>query len=142
MNTRKLCIALCTVAFAATGFPTLELRAQTLNGSGPSIEMETDDGSGERKRQRTLDGVMEPVGLPVGGQIAITLEASSSKAGQTVRLGLLDGGEIADPSTLTVATDGKVGFSFVAGITPGLYRVLVSLGTDQYELRLYAVEID
>ena len=55
---------------------------------------------------------MEPVGLPAGGQIAITLEAPSSKAGQRVSVRLLDGGEIVAPPALSVASDGKVSFTF------------------------------
>ena len=97
------------------------------------------DPNGKERRLSTLDGVMESIALPAGEHIALTLVASSDKAGQPVGVAPLDGGEIIAPPTLSVANDGTVGFTFRAGRTRGLYRVLVTLGVDQYELQLYAV---
>lgn len=51
---------------------------------------------------------------------------------------IVDGGTVRQ-SSLFVSKDGKVGFSFQAGDTTGLYRVQVTVGSDQYELQLYAV---
>jgi hypothetical protein len=97
------------------------------------------DANGTEKRVNSLDGVMDFITLPAGEQIALTLVASSNKAGQPVHIAPLDGGEIIAPSTLSVANDGTVSFTFRAGRTRGLYRVLVTLGVHQYELQLNAV---
>jgi hypothetical protein len=130
-------IALLTTSW----LPVSEACAQNTFSSAPTpIEMVTVVGNGAEKRLRSLDGVMEPVGLPAGGEIAITLEAPSSKAGQRVSVRLLDGGEIVAPPALSVATNGKVDFTFKPGDTGGLYRVEVTLGVEQYELQLYAVK--
>jgi len=51
---------------------------------------------------------------------------------------IVSGGTIRQGS-LFVSKDGKAGFCFQAGDTPGLYRVQVNVGADQYELQLYAV---
>lgn len=129
------------IAILATiWFPASKACAQnTYSSAATPIEMVTVDGNGAENRLRSLDGVMEPVGVAAGDQIAINLEAPNSKAGQAVTVRLLDGGEIVSPPALSVANDGTVGFTFKAGATRGLYRVEVTLGAEQYELQLYAV---
>ncbi len=51
----------------------------------------------------------------------------------------IEAGGTVRQSSLFVSKDGKAGFCFQAGDTPGLYRVQVTVGADQYELQLYAV---
>lgn len=140
MITKILGYAAGIAILATIWLPVSGARAQNTFSYAPApIEMVTVTGGGAEKRWRSLDGVMEPVGLPAGEQIAITLEASNSKAGQRVNVRLLDGGEIVAAPALSVATNGKVNFTFKAGDTHGLYRVEVTLGVEQYELQLYAV---
>jgi hypothetical protein len=49
----------------------------------------------------------------------------------------LDGGEIIASPNLQVDSDGAVAFAFRGGDTPGLYRVLVTIGGEQYEMQFY-----
>ena len=140
MITRTPCLAAGVALLATLCLPAPNLCAQSaLSGAAVPIEMVAADANGREKRLNTLDGVMEPIGLPAGEQIALTLVASSNKAGQPVGVAPLDGGQIIASPTLSVANDGTVGFTFRAGRTRGLYRVLVTLGVHQYELQLYAV---
>lgn len=129
------CIALIATFFVHDGYA----QSSTLSGAAAPIEMVVVDANGREKQLSSFEGVMESAGLPAGGQIEITLVASENKAGMPVLLAPLDGGEILAPSTLSVANDGTVGFTFKAGQTRGLYRVLVTVGPYQYELQLYAV---
>lgn len=140
MTAKIHCFAVGIAILATIWLPASEASAQnTFSSAATSIEMVTVDGTGTEKRLRSLDGVMEPVGVAAGDQIAINLEAPDSKAGQRVTVRLLDGGEIVVPPALSLANDGTVGFTFKAGATRGLYRVEVTLGVEQYELQLYAV---
>ncbi len=125
----------CTIVGAVATlsiYVPLTLAQNTFSSAATPIEMVTVDRTGTEKRLRSLDGVMEPVGVAAGDQIAINLEAPNSKAGQPVSVRLLDGGEIIAPPALSVATNGRVGFTFKAGGTRGLYRVEVILGVEQY----------
>lgn len=140
MTTRIPCLAAGVALMAAICLPAPNLCAQSaLSGAAVSIEMVAVVANGAEKRVNSLDGVMDFVTLPAGEHIALTLVASSDKAGQPVGVAPLDGGEITAPSTLSIASDGTVGFTFRAGRTRGLYRVLVTLGAHEYELQLYAV---
>ncbi len=103
------------------------------------MEMVAVGANGNERRVRSLEGIMAPVGLPVGGQIALTLKASTGKAGQRISLRLLDGGEIVVDPAISMAGDGP-SFTFKAGDTRGLYRVEVTIGSEQYELQLYAAK--
>jgi hypothetical protein len=141
MNTKIHCFSAGLALLAAIWLPVSEARAQNTFSSAPTpIEMVTVVGNDAENRLRSLDGVLEPVGLPAGGEIAITLEAPNTKAGQRVSVRVLDGGEIVAPAAHSVATNGKVSFTFKAGDTRGLYRVEVNLGVEQYELQFYAVK--
>lgn len=140
MNTRIRGLAAGIAILAVICLPVSEAGAQNTFGSAPTpIEMVAVVGTAPEKRLRSLDGVMEPVAVTAGNEIAITLEAPSSKAGQRVAVRLLDGGEIVAPPAFSVAANGKVGFTFKAGGTRGLYRIEVNLGVEVYELQFYSV---
>jgi len=57
--------------------------------------------------------------------------------GYPVGIAPLDGGEVVASENLTVDNDRSVHFSFTGGETPGLYRVLVTIASEQYELQFY-----
>jgi hypothetical protein len=142
MTTKILGFAAGIAILATIWLPVFEACAQNTFSSAPTpIEMVAVVGNGAERRLRSLDGVMEPVGLPAGGQITLTLEAPTGKAGQRVSLRLLDGGEIVAAPPLSMASDGTASFTFKAGDTRGLYRVEVTIGVEQYELQLYAVKL-
>ncbi|HWM24160.1 MAG TPA: hypothetical protein VNP98_05005 [Chthoniobacterales bacterium] len=140
MTRRIPCLAAGVALMAAICLSAADLCAQSaLSGAAVPIEMVAVVANGAEKRVNSFDGVMDFVALPAGEHIALTLVASSNKAGQPVGVAPLDGGEVIAPPALSVANDGTVGFTFRAGRTRGLYRVLVTLGAHQYELQLYAV---
>jgi hypothetical protein len=104
-------------------------------------------GQGQEARVSINRGLMEPVGLLPNQAVTVTLFFPSSKAGAPVAISLYDGGQINPPGSLPVTVQvhavpatGLVQFNFQADRTPGLYRVLLSVGGNDYLLRFYAVK--
>jgi hypothetical protein len=106
-------------------------------------------GQNQETRTRIYRGVMDPVGLLPGQIVTATLLLPPAWAGEPVRFGLYDGGQVgqaASPNTpiialnalLHVVADGTAQFNFRAGRTLGLYRLLVTVGAEQYLLQFSA----
>lgn len=125
-----------------TCLPCAKLSAQVDYGtsSSPPIEMVANSGSTKERWQTSHLGNFGPVGLRPGGQIPITLIVSGSAAGYPVSIAPLDGGEIVAAPNLSVTSDSTVAFNFRGGTTPGLYRVLVTIASQQYYLQFYVVK--
>jgi hypothetical protein len=139
MTIKKLLAAACLGAIAIVCLTAEKLSAQAEgeNRYSSPIEMVVNAGTNGERQRASHDGVMEAVGLWPNEQIAITLTGSSFRAKDPVGIAPLDGGEIfADPD-LSVAGDGTVAFAFQGGRTPGLYRVVITVGPEQYQLQLY-----
>ena len=144
MTTKKLLSVACAALFAALCLDTAKVSAQSpplaADNEKDSLQMVVNYGQGKEKRRRSHHGEMEPVGLPLGQVIEITLEFPKKRAGQLVIVSALDGGRITAPGgPLSVSANGTVSFSFQSGQVPGLYRLLVQ-GAEQYELHLHAVD--
>lgn len=149
MNTRKILSAtLIAAAFAVTYLPAERISAQTLYGlygkaSSPPIQMEVaGDTTGIRQRTSQF-GIMDPIGVLPGEQIGINLIVASNRVNYPVGIVSLDGGEIIAPANLYVTsngTNGAVGFTFKGGNTRGLFRVLVSIGSERYQLQLIVAQ--
>lgn len=139
---RHLALLTLVVVAAVTGSPILGQlplpEAAHLLGDEP-LQMVVDYGQGPPKRRQSRHGVMEPVGLPIGQQVSITLKFLPTRAGQKIAVSTLDGGKLVLEQPTTIAVDGTAMFRFTAGATPGLYRLQV-YGTEPYELRLYAFD--
>jgi hypothetical protein len=105
-----------------------------------ALEMIVNPGQGNETRRHPREGVMGPAELALDRTAIITLQFLGNRAGQTITVTPLDGGEVLPPTeTLTISAQGNVTFGFrVSGIT-GLYRVLVG-GMEQCELRFYAFD--
>lgn len=113
--------------------------AAEVNADG-ALSMAIKYGQGFEKRRRSHHGVMEPVGMPVGSVVEISLEFPKTMVGAPVVITPLDGGQVSAPQQpLVVATNGRVEFRFAAGATPGLYRLLVR-GVQECELQFYAFD--
>jgi hypothetical protein len=115
-----------------------------------SIPVVINYGQGQEARVSIYRGLMEPVGLLPRQAVTVTLFFPANLAGTPVAIGLYDGGQVgavAQPRTqivavnaiLTAAANGTVQFNFQTDHTPGLYRVLLSVGGGQYLLQFYAV---
>ena len=139
METRKVSLGALIVTFC---LPTQELGAQAVgeNRYSTPIDMVVDGGTSKERWGTSHFGVMEPIGLHQNEQTAITLIVPSSKANYPVGIAPLDGGEIL-ASENHVASNGTISFTFVGG-GRGLYRVLVSIGSERYQLRLYVSNRD
>jgi hypothetical protein len=106
-------------------------------------------GQGQEARATIYRSLMEPVGLHPNQAVTVTLFCSPNKADLPVTLGLYDGGQVgaaALPGSgmitlgpLRVPAGGALQFNFQTDHTPGLYRVLVTIGGSQYLLQFYAV---
>ena len=94
---------------------------------------------GKEKRRQSHRGRMEPVGLPVGQLVLITLEFPKKRAGETVMIRAMDGGEITPPEPMVVSVDGTVAFNFRAPRGVGRYRLVVR-AAQEHEISLYAFD--
>jgi hypothetical protein len=103
------------------------------------LRMLVDYGQGKEKRRQTHRGIMEPVGLPVGQSVLITLDFSKKQAGQVVMIRPMDGGEISSQEPMVLSADGTIAFNFRTGSATGLYRLMVR-AAEQYEIPLYAFD--
>lgn len=100
--------------------------------------MIVDYGPGRPPKHRVShQGVVEPIGIPIGQEVSITLKFQRRRAGEALAVSALDQGFIDVQQPVTTPEDGAVTFQFIAAITPGLCRVHV-YGAQTYELRLYA----
>ena len=143
MNTKQFFFtAFIAAAFAVIYFPAEKLSAQAQDGNPYSTAIDmVINGDTNGGRQRTSHfGIMDPIGLRADEQIAITLNVSSAWANYPVGIAPVDGGEVFAPENLSVASNGTVSFAFKGGNTPGLYRVLVTIGPEQYQLQLYVAK--
>jgi len=79
------------------------------------------------------------VTLQPGQTVSVALQFPTSYAGQPVLVGALDGGEVTAEENLSVSAEGTVEWTFQAGITPGLYRVSLQVGSEQQLLQFYVI---
>jgi len=136
-NTYKFFFSVLIAAFAAIFLPSVT-QAQDGNRYSTTIGMVADyDGTGPTERTSHF-GILEPLGLGPNQQVQITLNVPRDWEDYPVGIAPLDGGEIITASKdLHVESDGTIAFAFQGGETPGLYRVLVTVAGEQYELQLY-----
>ena len=140
MNTKQFFFFFIAAVFAVIYFPAEKVSAQAQDGNRYSTAIDmVINGDTNGGRQRTSHfGIMDPIGLRPDERIAITLNVSSNWANSPVGIAPLDGGEVFAPGDqLYVASDGTIDFSFKGGTTPGLYRILVTIASEQYQLQLY-----
>lgn len=142
MTTKRVSFTVLIGALITFYLPTQQLRAQAVseNRYSTPIDMVVNAGTSGERWATSHFGVMEPIGLRQNERTAITLIVPSSHANYPVGLAPLDGGEILAAENLYVGNDGTVSFEFVGGIVPGLYRVLVSIRSEQYQLRIYVAK--
>jgi hypothetical protein len=154
---RKLLSSACIAILAAIFLP-LELFAQAqaqVPGGGRldrSVQVVLNSGEDSETPLEIYGGEVEPVGMLPNQAMPFTLQFPSSRAGETVMIGLVDGGQVtavtaqgnfvisnngADAPNLLISDEGTFEFSFQPGATAGLYRVLVTVGVDQYQFQLY-----
>jgi hypothetical protein len=141
MNIQKIfSAALVAAGIAAIYFPAEKVSAQAQDGNPYSIPIEMVVTGGTTEGVETSHhGMMDLVGLRPNEQIAVTLNVPTSWGGNPVGIAPLDGGVVA-PEGVEVKGDGSVNFTFEGGDTPGLYRVLVTIGGDEYQLQFYVVK--
>jgi hypothetical protein len=102
MTTKKLLSVVGAASFAALCFTTTKVAAQSPppvanNDKGDSLQMVIDYGQVNQKRRQSHHGIMEPVGLVIAQPVTITLEFTPQRAGDSVLVSALDGGQV-DPS--------------------------------------------
>jgi hypothetical protein len=137
MTTIKYLSAACLVAFAAICLPTDKVAAQGQDGSSTPIEMVVNSATNGERWRTSQSGIMDPVGLRAGEQLEITLILPGGMVGSPVNIAPLDGGEIVVSPNLSVDNDRTAAFRFTGATTPGFYRLLVTIASEQYQLRIY-----
>ena len=140
MITRTLSFAIFTALSFMLCCPVHKVfaQAQGENSLSSAIEMVINAGTLAERSFTSTSGIMEPVALFPNEQLAITLNGTTDRAGRAVGITPLDGGEIIIVDRELLLDEAGVGnFIFKGGDTPGLYRVLVFLGGERYQLRFY-----
>ncbi len=144
MNTRKLLHTTRTALLAMICLPVgkLSVQAQDGNRFRPTIQLLV-DGDTSGASQRTIQsGIMEPIDLVRNEHIGITVILPSDRSNYPVGIAPLDGGEVFGSDNLYVASNGSVHFSFQGGDIPGLYRVLVTVASEEYQLQFYVSRLE
>jgi hypothetical protein len=139
MTTKRFFTATRIAVFAMVCLFTGRLFAQAQDGNRYStpINMLVNAGTSEERMRSSHFGSLAPVGMRPSEQIAITLNVPGSMVAYPVGIAPLDGGTVFAAEELFVNSDRTVSFDFVGGKTPGLYRVLVNIASQQYELQFY-----
>jgi len=138
MNKKQISVTWVAI-MVSIYLPIEKLFAQDSDGNpySPAISMTMHNETTDRTNRTSHSGIIDPVGLRPNEQATITLSVPSNWASYPVGIAPLDGGEVFGFENLQVATGGAVSFGFKAGSTPGLYRVVVSIGAERYQLQLY-----
>jgi hypothetical protein len=144
MSTKQFFLAFLPAVFAVIYLPAERACAQAQDGnfSKTPIQMVVNAGTNQERWATSQFGVMESVGLRQGEQIAIALVAPAGTKSRPVGLAPLDGGEIGVTQEPEVDGNGTVSFTFTGGNVPGIYRIVVTIGADQYLLQLYVAHPD
>jgi hypothetical protein len=139
LMTRNLLFKIALSALALAGVQQLQAQASANAQNEEPLQMVIDYGGGKQTHRESHHGVVEPVGVPIGQQVAITLRFLRKRAGDQVMIGLLDGGQINVQGPVTISSDGTVAFSFQPGGSSGLHRLVIN-GAQSYQLMLYAFD--
>ncbi len=144
MNTRRLLCSTCLALLFTVCLPVgkLSVQAQDGNRFSPTIQMVIDGDTDEARHRTSQSGIMDPIGLFRNEQVGITLILPGNRVNYSVSIAPLDGGEVVASENLTVNGDREAHFSFKGGTTPGLYRVLVTIASEEYELQFYVSQTE
>lgn len=104
-----------------------------------SLEIIAKDGGGTERHLRSHQGVVEQLCVNANQTVAVTLQFPGDKVGARLIVTCLDGGEVIGGNPV-VLPNGKALFTFHAGSAPGLYRLPVYVGGDQYRLEFYVID--
>ncbi len=144
MNTRRLLSSTCLALLFTIGLPVgkFSVQAQDGNRFSTAIQMVIEGDTDEARQRTSQSGIMDPIGLFRNEQVGITLIVPGSRVNYPVGIAPLDGGEVVASENLTVDNDRAAHFSFKGGTTPGLYRVLVTIASEEYELQFYVSQTE
>jgi hypothetical protein len=135
---RVLLVCFSFLILSGSGLLAQSAQAENDNNQVP-LRMLVDYGQGKEKRRQSHRGIMEPVGLPMGQVVLITLEFPKKHAGLPVMIRPMDGGEISAHEPMVLSAEGTIAFNFRTGSATGLYRLMVR-AAEQYEIHLYAFD--
>src|ERR1051326_6871666 len=79
------------------------------------LQMIVELGPGQRKVRESHHGVIDPVAIPAGQQVTVTLRFLPTLAGSAALVTSLDGGELTPPQNPIIASDGTIVFQFKPG---------------------------
>jgi len=114
------------------------LSAASLTPGNIPLELIATNGGGVEKHLFCHNGVVDQLVVNPNQAVPVTLQFPADKAGTPVAVGSLDGGEVTGGKVVILPT-GKLIFTF-RGQSPGLYRLLVQLPTEQYRLEFYVID--
>lgn len=117
------------------------------------IQLVLNYGESSEARFSCHEGMVQPVSVHINNHLPFILEVPSEKKEYPVMVADLDGGQVnamiresevplsgnPTPPALFVSANGTIQLAFQAGNTTGLYRILVTVGVEQYQLRIYVI---
>lgn len=106
------------------------------------LEVTIKSASGKERQPLVVDGVASRTGLRPGQVVEIKLKPKGKKKGDPLTVSSWDGGIVSGHDSLAVSADGTAKFNFQAGQGPGLYRLLVEMGAEQYWLHFYVLDLN
>jgi hypothetical protein len=137
---RVLAVALAVLSLSWAGVSSTSAQsAPPAARNDEPLQMLIDYGQGQPKHRESRHGVVEPIGVPIGQPVTITLQFLRKRAGERIAITAVDGGVMDLQQPATISPDGSVTFAFNAGATSGLHRLMI-YGGQQYEIRLYAFD--
>jgi hypothetical protein len=107
-----------------------------------TIEVIIRSGSGKERAPLTNDGVVDRVGLRPGQVVSIRLKAHGHANSEPVFFTALDGGQLWSDAPLALDGNGKTEFYYEGAFSPGLYRVLLRIGSTEYMLTFYVLDLE
>ena len=142
MRSKCLLFALSAVAVdLVTSVAFAQSQAGLPNSDDARFPVVISYGDGKTINTSTDHDIAPKIGLHPAQLISVTLELPSSRSGESVAVTSIDGSRMVTPTSgISVQSDGTIRFDFQARQAPGLYRVLVQLGSDEYQFQFYVLD--
>lgn len=86
----------------------------------------------------TVTDFSDPIGVQPGEAVSVSIQFDPSHAGEPLKVGPLDGGEV-NGTSIAVSDQGLVTFTFQADASPGRNRVVVRHGLQTLLVEFWAL---
>lgn len=136
---------LAAVFLCANGCLSLAVHGQapidsTVRSGSESLPLVVNSGAGKSVETKIIYGVALPIGLQPNQTVDVSVQFPAGRAGESIPVSVWDGGKISTASNnALVGGDGRLTFTFQAGSSPGLYRVVLQPASEEYCVRFWVI---